>query len=90
MRADGGVYPRLGRYFKTKGEFADAACMTRPTLNKTLQGDRPFTRQEKLAISNALAFKVFRGEITDLTYNQLEECCTYKHTFDELFREKGA
>lgn len=88
MRADCGLYPRLGRYFKTAQELADAATMSRPTLLATLHGKRSFTRQEKLAVCNALAFKVSKGEITDLAYNQLEECSTYKHTFDELFKTK--
>ena len=42
MRADSGVYPRLGKYFSTTDEFAKAACMTRPTLLAVFQGRREF------------------------------------------------
>lgn len=83
MKAKGGVYPRLGRYFKTAEEFADAACMTRPTLNEVLAGKRDFTKQEQNAICGALAFKVIKKEIADITIAEL-----ITDSFDELFRTK--
>lgn len=58
MRADCGLYPRLGQFFDTAAEIADAACMTRPTLAKTLQGRREFTENEKRAIYS----KILLGE----------------------------
>lgn len=88
MRADGGVYPRLGRYFKTAGEFAEAACMTRPTLTEVLQDNREFTRSEKAAICGRLLAKVLANDprVHDLTTKELLN----PDSFDELFRDKGA
>lgn len=88
MRADGGVYPRLGRYFKTKDELADAACMTRPTLSEVLQGKREFTSQERAAICGRLLAKVVSNDpkTKDLTTKELLNT----DSFDELFKQKGA
>lgn len=86
MRANCGVYPRLGRYFKTAQELADAATMSRPTLLAVLKGNRAFTWQEKRAICDRLAIKVLKQEIDDLTLKEL----IYPNSteFDELFKTK--
>lgn len=84
MRADGGVYPRLGRYFETTSELASAACMTRPTLLAVLKGQRNFTESEKAAIRGRLLAKVMNGEIDELTTQEL----LTSNSFDELFKSK--
>lgn len=78
MRATCGVYPRLGRYFKSESELADAAVMTRPTLSKVLQGKREFTRQEKTALCNYL----YRQD------NDLNKESLKADSFDEQFKTK--
>ena len=88
MRADSGVYPRLGKYFSTTDEFAKAACMTRPTLLAVFQGRREFTRSEKTAICGRLLTKLMRDEIDDPELKPQE--LLNPDSFDELFREKGA
>jgi hypothetical protein len=78
MRAACGVYPRLGRYFKSASELAFAAVMTRPTLLQVLNGQREFTKAEKTALCNYL----YRQE-NDLNKQDLKA-----DSFDELFKQK--
>lgn len=78
MRADLGVYSRLGQFFGSTTELADAAVMTRPTLSKVLQGKREFTRQEKAALCNYL----YRQD------NDLNKESLKADSFDEQFKTK--
>ena len=50
MRASGGLYPALGRYFSTMQELADAGCMSPRRAQDCLRGIKQFTDQEKVAI----------------------------------------
>ena len=57
MRASSGMYPSLGRYFKTSQEMADAGCMSRVRLRDCLDGKKEFTKQEKSAICCRALYK---------------------------------
>lgn len=85
MRADCGLYPRLGQFFDTAAEIADAACMTRPTLAKTLQGRREFTENEKRAIYD----KILLGEFVKYLQGQENKVkALLESDFDTEFRIK--
>lgn len=57
MRARCGLYPALGRYFRTMKELADAGCMSVRRAQDCLSGKKQFTEQEKQAIWNAMILK---------------------------------
>lgn len=78
MRAELRLYPRLGRYFDTTDDLANAAVMTRPTLLKVVNGEREFTEKEKTAICNCL----YRQD-NDLNKQDLKA-----DSFDEQFKSK--
>lgn len=84
MRADTGVYPSLGRYFKTKAELADAACIKRNHLHLCLKGERQFTKQQQTAIANAIIVKIITGEIDE----DLTEIVEARTDFDKVFKER--
>lgn len=71
MRASGGLYPALGRYFSTMQELADAGCMSPRRAQDCLRGVKQFTDQEKVAIQNYVAMKkegMATADDFDLTY----------------------
>lgn len=47
MRASCGIYPALGRYFKTLDELSRAGCMCRQRMTDCLHGRKEFTAEEK-------------------------------------------
>lgn len=61
MRASGGLYPALGRYFSTLQELADAGCMSPRRAQDCLRGIKQFTNQEKVAIYNNIRLKQLLG-----------------------------
>ena len=77
MRGSCGLYPSLGRYFKSKQELADAGCMSRQRLDDCLNGKRQFTKQEKVAIANYIELKKYKRMISDAGL------------FDTVYRVKG-
>ena len=52
-----GLYPQLGRYFRTTEELASAGCMSVRRLYDVLHGKKQFTEDEKRAIWNAILVK---------------------------------
>ena len=70
-----GLYPQLGKYFKTTEELASAGCMGRTRLWECLTGKKEFTDQEKRAIWNAILVKE----------NKIEA----RGDFDEQFKRKA-
>ena len=52
-----GLYPQLGRYFRTTEELASAGCMSVRRLYDVLHGRKNFTEDEKRAIWNAILVK---------------------------------
>lgn len=70
-----GLYPQLGKYFKTTEELAAAGCMGRTRLWECLTGKKEFTDQEKRAIWNAILVKE----------NKIEA----RGDFDERFKRKA-
>lgn len=59
-----GLYPQLGKYFKTAEELAAAGCMGRTRLWECLTGKKEFTDQEKRAIWNAILVKQNKLEVS--------------------------
>lgn len=82
MKAVSTVYPNLGKYFSTVQEIADAGCMSRTTAWHCLKGDKDFTTNQKMAITNAILAKVIRGEIDKAEVIGMIEGTT----FDEYFK----
>lgn len=82
----GDLYPRLGRFFENTEELAAAACMSRPTLLKSLRGQRSFTRSEENAIRNDLIKKVVCRETSGISLDEL----IGSNSFDELFKAKAS
>lgn len=76
MRASGGLYPALGRYFSTMQELADAGCMSPRRAQDCLRGTKQFTDQEKVAIYNNIRLK----QVLGVKYEA--------DLFDETFRIK--
>ena len=89
MTASGGLYPSLGRYFKTSTELAHAGCMSRTRLRDCLDGKKTFTRAEKKAISANIAMKLLNSKSYD--YSDLENANrAYKGEFDEIYKVKAS
>lgn len=85
MTASGGLYPALGRFFKSMTELAHAGCMSKTRLRDCLDGKKEFTRAEKKAISANIAAKLLSQKSFD--YSDLEKAVNaYKGDFDEIFR----
>lgn len=80
-----GIYPSLGRYFRTQTELADAACMSRTVLWRCLTGRQPFTVQQKQAIANSIIGKMVAEEIDSSDLNDIVEA---RQDFDKIFKTK--
>ena len=63
MRASGGLYPALGRFFSTMQELADAGCMSPRRAQDCLRGIKQFTTQEKVAIARAIKLKELKTNV---------------------------
>ncbi len=70
-----GLYPQLGRYFRTLDELASAGCMSVRRLYDVLHGKKQFTEDEKRAIWNAILVKEHKLEV--------------RGDFDERFKRKA-
>ena len=70
-----GLYPQLGRYFRTLDELASAGCMSVRRLYDVLHGKKQFTEDEKRAIWNAILVKEHKIEV--------------RGDFDERFKRKA-
>ena len=70
-----GLYPQLGKYFKTTEELAGAGCMSVRRLYDVLHGRKQFTEDEKRAIWNAILVKQNKLEVSG--------------DFDERFKRKA-
>lgn len=55
MKAAGGLYPSLGRYFPKLADLAKAGCMSRQRARDCLDGKKEFTDAEKKAIAANIA-----------------------------------
>lgn len=89
MTASGGLYPSLGRHFKSMTELAHAANRSRDYVHRCLNGQRDFTRADKKAISAHIITELLRSKTYD--YQDLENAMTaYEGGFDEIYRRKDA
>ena len=83
----GGLYPSLGRYFKSQTELAHAGCMSRTRLWECLTGQKNFTRAEKKAISANIQAKILDRPSFD--YEELQKAHeAWKGKFDEIYKRK--
>lgn len=87
MRASGGLYPALGRYFKTLDELSRAGCMSRQRMTDCLAGRKEFTADEKQAICNAIIAMMVTREIENRDMLTILEA---RKDFDGTFRAKTA
>lgn len=87
MTASGGLYPSIGRYFRTVSDLADAGCMSRRRLYDILQGNKRFTRAEQKAIAANIAQKIMDQPVID--YDELTRAHeAWKGRFDEIYKRK--
>ena len=87
MTASGGLYPSLGRHFKSMTELAHAANRSRDYIHRCLNGQRDFTRADKKAISANIALKPMNSKSYD--YQELEDANrAWKGEFDEVYKVK--
>lgn len=85
MRASSGMYPSLGRYFKTIQEMADAGCMGRTRLRDCLDGKKEFTKQEKSAICLRALYNICGNiRFTSKDRDNLEK--GMNGDFDQIFK----
>ena len=92
MNAAGGLYPSLGRHFRSLTELAKAGCMSRNRARDCLDGKKNFTEEEKKAIAanitmliniNATAFYTC-ADLTELA----DAAKAWNGHFDEIYRKK--
>ena len=82
MRASTGVFPRLGRYFETMNDLADAGNISPRRMFDCVRGIKQFTDQEKRAIVNAIiAHMVITGKD-----EELQDMVEALDDFDKVFR----
>ena len=87
MTASGGLYPSLGRHFKSMTELAHAGCMSVRRLRDCLDGVKSFTRAEKKAIAANIATKIMTG--TEIDYSELQMAVeAWQGKFDEIYKRK--
>ena len=90
MNAAGGLYPSLGRYFKSLTDLAEAGCMSRQRARDCLDGKKNFTEEEKKAISANIALRITTAKgaaPTDVADGILAIKAWGGH-FDEIYRKK--
>lgn len=93
MRASGGVYPSLGRYFARLNDLAEAGCMSRQRARDCLDGKTEFTDAEKKAIAANIALKAqmaARSYSKDcFVINELDNAIkAYNGDFDAIYKRK--
>ena len=87
MTASGGLYPSLGRHFKSMTELAHAGCMSVRRLRDCLDGMEEFTRFEKKAIAANIATKIMSG--TEIDYSELQMAVeAWQGKFDDVYKRK--
>ena len=87
MTASCGLYPSLGRHFKSMTELAHAGCMSVRRLRDCLDGVKSFTRAEKKAIAANIATKIMTG--TEIDYSELQMAVeAWQGKFDEIYKRK--
>lgn len=92
MNASGGLYPSLGRYFKSLTDLANAGCMSRQRARDCLDGKKEFTEAEKKAIAANISMRIHLNvtacytclDLMDLT----DAATAWNGHFDEIYRKK--
>lgn len=89
MTASGGLYPSLGRFFKSLTELSRAGCMSERRCRDCLDGIKDFTRAEKKAIASNIAMKLLNSPSYD--YQDLDDANSAwrdSNKFDEIYKRK--
>ena len=87
MRGSCGLYPSLGRHFKSMKELAHAGCMSTRRLYDCLNGHKDFTRAEKKAISAHIATDLMTKQ--EINYSELQDAVrAFQGDFDEIYKRK--
>lgn len=87
MIAAGGLYPSLGRYFRSLTDLAEAGCMSRQRARDCLDGKKEFTDAEKKAIAANIALKLM--DSGDFMYQELTDAhSAWKGDFDAVYKKK--
>ena len=87
MTASCGLYPSLGRNFKSLTELAHAGCMSRRRARDCLDGVKSFTRAEKKAIAS----HIIANEVSKLhpDLREMTDAITaFNGKFDEIYKRK--
>ena len=88
MTAAGGLYPALGRYFRSLKDLAEAGCMSRQRARDCLDGVKQFTDAEKKAIAaNILAKHLNARNGTPADFENAIEA--WNGHFDEVYKTRG-
>ena len=89
MRADGGLYPSLGRFFGSLVELADAGCMSKQRARDCLDGKKAFTNAEKKAISANIVAKLLEKKDEGFEYSDFWNAQeAWQGKFDEIYKRK--
>lgn len=91
MKAAGGLYPSLGRYFPKLADLAEAGCMSRQRARDCLDGKKEFTDAEKKAIAANIALRLATGKVQTLGFPdaELSQAATaWNGKFEAIYRKK--
>lgn len=90
MTASGGLYPALGRQFKSLTELAAAGCMSRTRARDCLDGVKTFTEAEKNAISaNIVVRLVNKKNKTQAEWDEMQDAIkAWLGQFEEIYKRK--
>lgn len=92
MNAAGGLYPSLGRYFRSMTELANAGCMSRQRARDCLDGKKEFTEAEKKAIAANIAIRLITmPHSCSVSFAQAElskATAAWAGEFDLVYRKK--
>lgn len=93
MNAAGGLYPSLGRYFRSMTDLAEAGCMSRQRARDCLDGKKEFTEAEMKAIAANIALKLITKPHScsvGFVQAELSQAMTaWNGEFNKVYRKKG-
>jgi len=92
MNAAGGLYPSIGRYFRSLTELAEAGCMSRQRARDCLDGKKEFTEAEKKAIAANIALRLVTGKVKTFGFPDAElshAATAWEGEFDKVYKVKN-
>lgn len=88
MTAAGGLYPSLGRHFRTLADLAKAGCMSRQRARDCLDGIKQFTEAEEKAIAANIAATLLAKGHYDIR-EMADALQAWHGRFDDIYKRKG-